>query len=81
VPSKNEPSAVARHIREARQARHWSQWELAIKSGITTTTISRTECSTTMPKLPTLEKIAQGFGCTVTDLLDGDGDDPEPPGP
>lgn len=68
---KKRTSTVARHLREAREAIGLSQADLARSSGITVTTISRTECATTTPSLTTLEALAAGLGLDVTQLLNG----------
>ena len=68
----NQSSTIGRRVRSAREGLELSQWDLAKRSGVTTTTISRTECGSITPKLPTLERIATGLGCRVTDLLNGD---------
>ena len=46
-----------------------SQLELALKTGLTTRTVSRIECGTIDPKLSTLIKIADALGVKITDLL------------
>ena len=46
-----------------------SQLELALKTGLTTRTVSRIECGTIDPKLSTLIKIADALGVNRTDLL------------
>lgn len=46
-----------------------SQLELALKTGLTTRTVSRIECGTIDPKLSTLTKIADALGIKITDLL------------
>jgi transcriptional regulator with XRE-family HTH domain len=43
--------------------------ELALKTGLTTRTVSRIECGTIDPKLSTLMKIAKAFGIEIVDLL------------
>lgn len=47
-----------------------SQMELALKTGLTTRTISRVECGTIDPKLSTLMKIASSLNLDVKELLD-----------
>ncbi len=47
-----------------------SQLELALKTGLTTRTISRIECGTIDPKLSTLIKIADALNVEITGLLD-----------
>lgn len=46
-----------------------SQLELALKTGLTTRTVSRIECGTIDPKLSTLSKIADALGIKIVDLL------------
>lgn len=46
-----------------------SQLELALKTGLTTRTVSRIECGTIDPKLSTLTRIADALGIKITDLL------------
>lgn len=46
-----------------------SQLELALKTGLTTRTVSRIECGTIDPKLSTLIKIADALGIKIMDLL------------
>lgn len=46
-----------------------SQLDLALKTGLTTRTISRIECGTIDPKLSTLMKIAEALNTNVTVLL------------
>jgi transcriptional regulator with XRE-family HTH domain len=71
VPEIHEHSDVARRVREARLAAGLSQSGLAVVSGVTTTTISRTECESTTPGLHTLEKLARGLGMELAQLLNG----------
>lgn len=49
-----------------------SQLELALKTGLTTRTVSRIECGTIDPKLSTLTRIADALGIKITDLLNLD---------
>lgn len=46
-----------------------SQLDLAMKTNLTTRTISRIECGTIDPKLSTLIKIANALKLDVTELL------------
>ena len=57
-------------IKFERSKQNISQLELALKTGLTTRTVSRIECGTIDPKLSTLTKIADALGVKVTDLLD-----------
>lgn len=47
-----------------------SQFDLALKTNLTTRTISRIECGTIDPKLSTLIKISKALNLDVTELLD-----------
>jgi transcriptional regulator with XRE-family HTH domain len=73
MPTDHEPTPLARHIRQAREAAGMSQFELAVASKVTSTTISRIECDATKPLLPTLEKLAHGLGVELGTLFNGDG--------
>ncbi|MBF6300600.1 helix-turn-helix domain-containing protein [Nocardia amamiensis] len=53
---------VGKMVREAREARGWTQIELAARSGLKQHAISRLEAGDVVPTLTTLEKIAQAFG-------------------
>ena len=46
-----------------------SQLELALKTGLTTRTISRIECGTFDPKYSTLVRISEALDIKITDLL------------
>ncbi len=46
-----------------------SQLDLALKTGLTTRTISRIECGTIDPKYSTLVRIAEALGIQITELL------------
>lgn len=53
---------IGKTVREAREARGWTQTELAHRSGLKQHAISRLEAGDVVPTLSTLEKIAQAFG-------------------
>ena len=46
-----------------------SQLELALKTGLTTRTISRIECGTIDPKYSTLVRISEALEIDITELL------------
>lgn len=46
-----------------------SQLELALKTGLTTRTISRIECGTIDPKYSTLVRISEALEIEITELL------------
>ena len=56
-------------IKFERRKRTMSQLDLAIKTGLTTRTVSRIECGTIDPKLSTLMRIAEAFNIETVDLL------------
>lgn len=56
-------------IKYERGKRKISQLDLALKTGLTTRTISRIECGTIDPKLSTIIKIAEAFNLELVELL------------
>lgn len=52
-----------------RQARGWSEYELAERSGLPQSTISSWYRKNMVPTLPSLEKICAAFGITLSQLL------------
>jgi transcriptional regulator with XRE-family HTH domain len=57
-------------IREAREAQGLTQVELAAKAETTQGTISRIEAGTIVPRLDTLQRIAEALGTTSSALLE-----------
>jgi len=55
---------VGQRIREARDARGWSQGELAERCGLSRPTIARIEAGQHV-RMGTLEKVARALGLTV----------------
>ena len=53
-------------ITSYREARHWSNYDLAFHAGIKPTTISTWYSKNIVPTLPTLVKICDAFGITLT---------------
>lgn len=58
-------------VREMRQARGWTQMDLAEHAGTRQATISKVESRPEKTELETLLKIANAFGCHVGDLVEG----------
>lgn len=56
-------------IKFERSKRKISQFELSLKTGLTTRTISRIESGIIDPKLSTLMKISEALGLELIDLL------------
>ncbi len=57
-------------IKFERGKRKMSQLDLALKTGLTTRTVSRIECGIIDPKFSTLSKIAEALGMNLIELLD-----------
>jgi transcriptional regulator with XRE-family HTH domain len=63
---------IGQRVRTLREARGWSQRELARRVGLTSKTISnyeRGERGVKEPPLSTVQALAEVFGVTVIDLL------------
>lgn len=64
---------VARQIRELREARHWSQAELAERAHTKQPAIARIESGRTMPRFDLLQKVATAFGARLEVTFRGPG--------
>ena len=53
-------------VRELRQARNWSQAELASAAGMTQSAVARFEAGGTVPTLPVLGRIARALDADLT---------------
>lgn len=62
---------VGESIRELRDERGWKQRELAERLGVSPFTVSRWERGDSTPSLARLNEIADTFGVTLTDLIEG----------
>lgn len=60
---------TAARIRRRREARGWSQADLARAVGLDHSAVSRLESGDRTPRLETLAAIAAAFGCRPSDLL------------
>ena len=56
-------------IRELMAERQWSEYRLALESGLSQSTISNIFSRNTMPSIPTLESICKGFGITLAQFF------------
>lgn len=65
---------VLEKITELRLARNWSSYQLAEKSGLSTSTISSWYSKNLIPSIPSLEKICQAFGITLSEFFVNDND-------
>lgn len=70
----DERHFLAQQIFFRREARGWSQDELARASGLTQAQVATVEAGQANPTLRTLAKLATAFACTVSELFN----DPEP---
>ncbi|MEO0530840.1 MAG: helix-turn-helix transcriptional regulator [Planctomycetota bacterium] len=62
---------VGRLIRKHRNAKGWSQEELADRAGVHRTFISSIERGVRNPTVTSLHRIASAMGLTVSELMDG----------
>ena len=62
-------------ITAMREERHWSEYQLSEKSGLTQSTISSWYRKNMIPSIPSLEKICDAFGITLSQFFcDANGD-------
>jgi len=67
----NEINPLER-IRKLCEERGWSYYQLAKASGVTYSTLNTMFSKQNMPSLPTLFKLCQGFGISITDFFEPD---------
>jgi putative transcriptional regulator len=62
-------------IRELREERGWSQFELAVRAGVTPGTVGNWERGKTEPKATQLRRLAEIFGVAMDgiEILDREG--------
>lgn len=56
-------------ITELREERHWSEYQLAEKSGLTQSTISSWYRKGILPSIPSLEKLCDAFGLSLSQFF------------
>lgn len=56
-------------ISTLREERHWSEYQLAEKSGLTQSTISSWYRKNMIPSIPSLSKICDAFGITLSQFF------------
>ncbi|MDY4971197.1 MAG: helix-turn-helix transcriptional regulator [Lachnospiraceae bacterium] len=61
-------------IEQMRLKRNWSEYELSRRSGLPQTTINTWYRKQQIPTLPSLEKLSEAFGITLSELLADDND-------
>ena len=65
---------ILQEITRLRMKRGWSEYELAKYSGLTQSTISTWYSKNQMPTIPSLQKICDGLGITMTQFFAEDED-------
>lgn len=60
---------VLERITELREAHHWTEYQLAERSGLTQSTISSWYRKQMLPTIPSLAKICDAFGITVSQFF------------
>lgn len=65
---------ILTEIARQREARGWTEYLLAERSGLPQSTISSWYRKNMIPTVPSLEKICDAFGITMSQLFAGDGD-------
>lgn len=66
---------VLKEIMRLCEERHWSNYELAKRSGLQPSTISTWYSKKQTPQIKTLEKVCKGFGMTLSQFF-AEGADP-----
>ena len=60
---------ILQHILELRRERKWTEYELAERSGLTQSTISSWYKKNMLPTIPSLTRICQAFGLTLSEFF------------
>ena len=63
---------VLERITALREERHWTEYQLAEQSGLTQSTISSWYRKGMLPTIPSLSKICDAFGITISQFFLGD---------
>ena len=61
---------MAKRLKQLRNAKGWTQAELAAKAGVSRVHVARLETAKMEPTLGVLEKLAKALKVTVGDLVD-----------
>lgn len=67
---------VLERITALREERHWTEYQLAEQSGLTQSTISSWYRKGMLPSIPSLEKICNAFGITISQFFLGNDNQP-----
>ena len=60
---------VLQRINELREERHWTEYQLAERSGLTQSTISSWYRKNMLPTIPSLTKICDAFGISISQFF------------
>lgn len=60
---------ILNRIIDLREERHWSEYQLAEKSGLTQSTISTWYRKNMLPSIPSLAKICDAFGISMSQFF------------
>ena len=60
---------VIQHIEELRKERGWSYYRLAKEAELSMSTLSNMTARTNIPTIPTLQKMCNAFGITLSDFF------------
>lgn len=66
---------VLERITYYRTQKNWTEYQLAEKSGLTQSTISSWYRKNMIPSIPSLDKICDAFGITMSQFFSSDSDD------
>ncbi|MFQ5416823.1 MAG: helix-turn-helix domain-containing protein [Myxococcota bacterium] len=66
---------ISRRVRERRDAKGLTLQELALRSGVATSTIQKVETAQMIPSVAVILKIARGLGLSAADLVSDGGDE------
>lgn len=64
---------VLERITELREQKNWTEYQLAERSGLTQSTISSWYRKDILPTLPSLERICEAFGISISQFFDDNG--------
>lgn len=57
-------------LAQVRKAKGWTQEQLSAVSGVNRVTIARYECGMSVPKLSTIERLADALGVPIDEIVD-----------
>jgi len=69
MTSNNDIKQFGHKLRNLRTAKGWSQFDLAVESGIDSSYISRIERGITEPGLTKITALARALGCKIDELI------------